>query len=186
MGNDPNANDELEVCATCSAACPVHTDTRAYVDCISRGDYEGAFEKIREFNPFPSVCGLVCHHPCEQQCRRQFVDAPVALRNLKRFATERALDYRQRMRAPAKITKPQTIGIVGSGPAGLTVAHDCIKAGYAVTVYEALPKPGGLLACAIPKYRLPDQVLAQDINDIEALGVEIQTGVRVGQDVTLD
>ena len=63
-------NVEIDVCATCSAACPVHTNTRAYVDSITQGMYEDAFEKIREFNPFPSVCGLVCHHPCEQQCRR--------------------------------------------------------------------------------------------------------------------
>ena len=92
---------------TCIRGSFVHTDTRAYVDCITRGDYEGAFEKIREFNPFPSVCSLVCHHPCEQQCRRQFVDAPVALRNLKRFATERALDYRQRTREEAEQYKPK-------------------------------------------------------------------------------
>ncbi len=187
---DPNAASthavEVERCATCSAACPVHTDTRAYVDFIARGLYEEAFEKIREFNPFPSVCGLICHHPCEEACRREQVDEPVALRNLKRFAAERALDHRQRSRKPAPITQTTTVGVVGAGPAGLTVAHDCIEHGYAVTVYDALPKAGGMLVGAIPKYRLPDEALAQDIDDLTALGIDIQTGVTVGKDVTLD
>ncbi len=176
----------IEPCATCGAACPVRTDTRAYVDLISQGRYIEAFEVIRETNPFPSVCSLICHHPCEQKCRRQFVDEPVALRNLKRFAAEQALEHRKATRMKAPITHAETIGIVGSGPGGLTVAHDCIKLGYAVTVYEALPRPGGLLACCVPKYRLPDEVLQQDLDDIIALGVEIRTGVRVGADVSLE
>ena len=177
---------QIELCATCSAACPVRTDTRAYVDLIAQGRYEEAFEKIREFNPFPSVCGLICHHPCEGECRRQFVDESVALRNLKRFAVEQALEYRKRKRQKAEITHPETVGVVGSGPAGLTVAHDCIKEGYAVTVYESLPKPGGLLACTIPRYRLPLDDLQHDLDDITALGVEIRTGLVVGKDISLE
>ena len=176
----------MEVCATCSAACPVRTDTRAYVELISQGRYIEAFEKIRENNPFPSVCSLICHHPCEQKCRRQLVDEPVALRNLKRFAVEWALDYRQTVQMRAEITHSETVGIVGSGSAGLTAAHDIIKQGYRVTVYEALPRAGGLLACCLPKYRLPDEALEQDIDDILALGVEVRTGVRVSRDVGLE
>ena len=179
-------NLQIELCATCSAACPVRTDTRAYVDLIVQGRYEEAFEKIREFNPFPSVCSLICHHPCEGECRRQFVDESVALRNLKRFAVEQALEYRKRKRQKAAITQSKTVGVVGSGPAGLTVAHDCIKEGYAVTVYESLPKPGGLLVCAIPRYRLPLDDLQHDLDDIIALGVEIKTGVPVGKDIGLE
>ena len=185
-----DGNTSLEVAmerfATCSAACPVRTDTRAYVDLIAQGRYEEAFEKIREFNPFPSVCSLICHHPCETECRRQHVDAAVALRNLKRFAVESAIEYRKRRRQRAPITHDQTVGVIGSGPAGLTVAHDCIRAGYAVSVYEALPRPGGFLACGIPKYRLPDEALQRDLDDITALGVDIATAVRVGVDVGLD
>lgn len=176
----------LEPCTTCSAACPVGTDTRAYVDLIAQGRYEEAFEKLREFNPFPSVCGLVCHHPCEEECRRREVDEPVALRNLKRFAVEQSLEYRKRTRTKAAITHSESIGIVGSGPAGLTVAYDCIRQGYQATVYEALPKPGGLLAWAIPRYRLPEDVLADDIDDIVASGVQVKTGVTLGKDVSLD
>jgi len=184
----PSTNPDVEVepCATCGAACPVHTDTRAYVDLIAQGRYEEAFERIREFNPFPSVCSLICHHPCEQECRRQFVDEPVALRNLKRFAVEQAAAHREATRQKAAITQDKTVGVVGSGPAGLTVAKDCILQGYAVTVYESLPRPGGVLACGIPKYRLPDEALGRDIDDILALGVDVQTGVAVGKDVTLD
>ena len=176
----------VETCTTCGAACPVRTDTRAYVDLISQGRYIEAFEEIRRTNPFPSVCSLICHHPCEEKCRRQFVDEPVALRNLKRFAAEQALEHREATRMKAPIARAETIGIVGAGPAGLTVAHDCIELGYAVTVYEAMPRPGGLLACCVPKYRLPDEVLQQDLDDIIAMGVEIRTGVRVGTDVSLE
>ncbi|MCK4375293.1 MAG: FAD-dependent oxidoreductase, partial [Candidatus Brocadiae bacterium] len=93
--------------------------------------------------------------------------------------------YRKRTRRKADITHSETIGVVGSGPAGLTVAHDCIKQGYAVTVYEALPKPGGLLSCGIPKYRLPDDILQQDLDDIVALGVDVRAGVAVGKDIGL-
>jgi len=182
---ETKATVAIERCATCSAACPVRTDTRAYVDLIQQGRYLEAFEKIREFNPFPSVCSLICHHPCEQECRRATVDAAVALRNLKRFAVEQALEYRQRKRQKAVITSSKTVGVIGAGPAGLTVAHDCIKAGYAVTVYEAMPRIGGILACAIPRYRLPDEVLQQDLDDILALGVEVRTNVRVGKDIHL-
>jgi len=183
--NETPATVEMECCPTCSAACPVRTDTRAYVDLIAQGRYEEAFEKIRETNPFPSVCGLICHHPCEEECRRGDVDEAVALRNLKRFAVEQALEHRKRTRRKAQITQPQTVGVVGSGPAGLTVAHDCIKQGFAVTVYESSPLPGGILACTIPKYRLPAEALQQDLDDIIALGVEIRTGVCVGRDIDL-
>ncbi len=179
-------NSKVELYPTCSAACPVNTITRDYVDLISKGRYEEAFEKIRQLNPFPSVCSLICHHPCEQECKRQFVDEPVALRNLKRFAVEQAREYRRHVRGKARITHPQTIAVVGSGPAGLTVASDCIKEGYAAVVYESLPRPGGMLACAIPKYRLPDSFLQEDIDDMIALGVKIKTGITIGRDITLN
>ena len=176
---------QLEPCATCGAACPVRTDTRAYVDLIRQGRYEEAFETIRASNPFPTVCGLICHHPCEEACRRSNVDDPVALRNLKRFAAEQALEYRVSTRHKAPITHAETVGIVGSGPAGLTAAKDIIEEGYAVTVYERSSKPGGFLSCGVPKYRLPNEALQHDLDDILALGIEVKTGVSVGSDVTL-
>jgi formate dehydrogenase beta subunit len=183
---EPATECAPEVCATCTAACPVHTDTRAYTDLLAHGRLDEAFEKIREFNPFPSTCGLICHHPCEQACRRGTVDDPVALRNLKRFAVERALAHRLATRRRAERTQSKTVGIVGAGPSGLTVAHDVARAGYRATVYEALGEAGGMLRYAIPKYRLPVEQLRLDIEDVTALGVEVETGVRVGVDVTLE
>lgn len=182
----PPENEEEELYPPCRVACPVHTNTRAYVDLIRRGRYEEAFEEIRRTNPFPSVCSVICHHPCEAECRRSDVDEPLALRHLKRFVTERVRDYRKSTRRKAEITRSESIGIVGSGPAGLTVACDCIREGYPVTVYEALPRAGGLLACAIPKYRLPDEYLEEDLEDIRALGVDIRTEVKAGEDVSWD
>ncbi len=176
----------VQLCPTCSAACPVHTDTRAYVELITQGRYEEALEKIREFNPFPSVCSLICHHPCEQACRRAEVDDPVALRHLKRFVVEQTVEHRRRTRRPATITQAETVGVVGAGPSGLTAAHDLVRRGYAVTVYEAHSRPGGLLAWATPRYRLPEEALQQDLDDILALGVELRTGVVVGEDVSLE
>lgn len=178
--------EDTERCATCSAACPVHTDTSAYVDLIARGRYEEAFEVIRRFNPFPSVCALVCHHPCEQECRRGSVDEPVALRNLKRFAVEQALEHRVRSRSRVPATTGKTIGIIGAGPAGLTAAHDLVRGGHAVTVYDEMPAPGGLLAWAVPRYRLPVEALRRDIDDILSLGVQVESRVRVGRDVSMD
>jgi len=176
---------EILPCATCGAHCPVHTDTRSYVDLIARGRYEEAFERIRERNPFPSVCGLICHHPCEQSCRRGDVDEPVALRHLKRFAVEQASEYRKRLRKLAILRSEKKVGIVGAGPAGLTAAADVIREGFGVTVYEAHSTPGGLLAHAIPRYRLPLEILQEDLDDLLALGVKVSTGVRVGQDISL-
>ncbi len=114
------------------------------------------------------------------------MDEPVALRNLKRFAVEQALEYRLDQRRKAAITQAETVGVVGSGPAGLTAAQDLIKQGYAVTVYEAADRAGGMLSCAIPRYRLPNDDLARDLDDILSLGIELKTGVRVGTDVSLD
>ena len=176
---------ELLPCATCGAHCPVRTDTRAYVDLIAQGRYEDAFEKIREFNPFPSVCGLICHHPCEAACRRQNVDEPVGLRHLKRFAVERALEYRRRMRKPSVLRSKKTVGIVGAGPAGLTAAGDLIRDGFPVTVYDAHSAPGGLLAFGVPRYRLPREALQEDLDDLLGLGIELRTGIRVGRDIHL-
>mgnify|MGYP006283315189 CR=1 FL=1 len=185
--SSPAAHDkELELYPPCRVACPVHTNTRAYVDLIRTGRYEEAFEEIRRTNPFPSVCSLICHHPCEAECRRNDVDEGLALRHLKRFVTEKVQDYREKTRKPAKITESQSVGVIGSGPAGLTVAYDCVRAGYPVTVYEALPAAGGLLACAIPRYRLPWDALEEDLEDIRALGVDIKTDTKAGEDVSWD
>jgi len=172
--------------APCSAACPVQTDTRGYADAVARGDYERALELLLEANPFSSVCGRICDHPCEQACRRSKIDAPVGLRALKRFVVEHTGEHRRARRARQPVLYPERVAIVGAGPAGLTAAHDLARAGYAVTVFERGDAPGGMLGATIPRYRLPYEVVREDIDDILALGVELRTGVEIGRDVTLD
>lgn len=172
--------------ATCSAACPVHTDTREYVEKISRGDYEGALEVLLEVNPFPSVCGRICHHPCESECRRKEIDAPISLRMLKRFVVENTREYRARRRHQPEASKGKRVAIIGSGPSGLTAARDLALMGYAVTVFEKGNHLGGMLAHAIPKYRLPEDALREDIDDILATGIEVRLNTEVGEDVKFD
>lgn len=172
--------------ATCTAACPVHTDTREYVQRISRGDYEGALDTLLEVNPFPSVCGRICHHPCESQCRRKEIDSPVSLRMLKRFIVENTVDYRVKRRRRSEQTTGKRVAVIGSGPSGLTAARDLALLGYGVTVFEKDSQLGGMLAHAIPRYRLPTDALMEDIADILATGIEVRTSCEVGKDVTFE
>jgi NADPH-dependent glutamate synthase beta subunit-like oxidoreductase/coenzyme F420-reducing hydrogenase delta subunit len=170
----------------CRAACPAHTDVQAYVGLIAQGKYTEAFEVITSVNPIASVCSMICHHPCEQSCRRCGIDEPLAVRHLKRFAIEKSKDYRRAKRKLARKTKGKSIGIIGSGPSGLTAARDLADLGYSVTIYERHPVLGGMLASAIPPYRLPREVLKEDIDDVISKGVEVKTSCEIGKDVKLD
>jgi NADPH-dependent glutamate synthase beta subunit-like oxidoreductase/coenzyme F420-reducing hydrogenase delta subunit/Pyruvate/2-oxoacid:ferredoxin oxidoreductase delta subunit len=170
----------------CRAACPAHTDVQAYVALIAQGKYTEAFEVITSVNPIASVCSMICHHPCEQSCRRCGIDEPLAVRHLKRFAIEKSKDYRRAKRRLIAKTKGKSIGIIGSGPSGLTAARDLADFGYSVTIYERHPVLGGMLASAIPPYRLPREVLNEDINDVVSKGVEVKTNFEVGKDAKLD
>ncbi|MEW6108369.1 MAG: FAD-dependent oxidoreductase [Nitrospirota bacterium] len=170
----------------CRAACPAHTDVQAYVGLIAQGRYTEAFEVIRSVNPIASVCSMICHHPCEQACRRCAVDEPLAVRHLKRFAVEQSADYRRSKRKLIPQTKNKNIAIIGSGPSGLTAANDLAELGYGVAVYERHPVLGGMLASAIPAYRLPREMLQQDIDDVVAKGVEVRTNCEIGKDVHLE
>jgi NADPH-dependent glutamate synthase beta subunit-like oxidoreductase/coenzyme F420-reducing hydrogenase delta subunit/NAD-dependent dihydropyrimidine dehydrogenase PreA subunit len=169
----------------CRAACPVNTDVQAYVGFIAQGRYTEAFEVIRSVNPIASVCSMICHHPCEQACRRCFVDEPLAVRPLKRFALEKSTDYRRSRRKLVQKTKGKSIGIIGSGPSGLTAANDLADLGYQVTIYERHPVLGGMLASAIPPYRLPREALKEDIDDVVSKGIEVKTNCEIGRDVTM-
>ena len=170
----------------CRAACPAHTDVQAYVGLIAQGKYAEAFEVITSVNPIASVCSMICHHPCEQSCRRCGVDEPLAVRHLKRFAIEKSKDYRRAKRKLVQKTKGKSIGIIGSGPSGLTAARDLADLGYSVTLYEKHPVLGGMLAAAIPPYRLPREVLKEDIDDVISKGVEVKTNFEIGKDAKLD
>ncbi len=171
--------------APCQNTCPAHVDVPIYVDLVRQGRFDEAYEEILRENPFPVVCGRVCNHPCESRCRRAQLDEPVAIRELKRFASDYAVSLRSSRPKPAvKAPTGKKVAVVGAGPAGLTAAHYLALQGHAVTVFEALPVAGGMLAVGIPQYRLPKDALNEDIELIKSLGVTVRTGVKVGTDIS--
>lgn len=184
---EPQASPDLW--PPCRVACPVGTDARGYLEAIAYGRYDEAFRIARQPNPIVTVCAHICHHPCEQKCRRNEVDEPLSIRGLKRFAVERGRPRAaERARELAALRGEPThkkVAIVGSGPAGLACAEKLLLEGHDVSLFERRPSAGGQLANTIPLYRLPREGLAKDVADIEALGAEIRTGVEVGRDVTL-
>ena len=174
--------------APCNAACPAGVPAQAYVQLIAQGKFPEALEAIRSKNPFQSVCGTVCYHPCEDECTRAGIDAPLAIRALKKFATEWGREHLPLSEQPVA-TSPSTgkrVAVVGAGPAGLSAAHDLALLGHGVTVFERLPVAGGMLVAGIPKYRLPRDLIQEEIQQIERLGVEIRLNTTFGQDVTLE
>jgi len=174
------------VLAPCEHECPAHVDVPGYVALIGEGRFREAIALHRERNPFPSVCGRVCHHPCEDVCRRRDTDEAIAIRQLKRFMADEESTHPASASA-AYVAPPSKdrLAVVGAGPAGLSAAYFLRSLGYRVTVFEALPEAGGALL-SIPEYRLPKEVLRRDIAWIEGRGVDIRTSVRLGQDITLD
>lgn len=168
----------------CEEACPIHMDVPSYVIAIAQGKFKEALDIVRDTNPFPSICGRVCHHPCEAACARGLVDRPIAIEWLKRFVGEYEQSNGAKPRRPRR-KREERVAIIGSGPAGLTAAHDLAKQGYQVCVYEALPVAGGMLAAGIPEFMLSKDTVAAEVKYIEDLGVEIKTNMRVGTDVTL-
>ncbi len=168
----------------CQSTCPTGQDAATYVALIGHGKVEKAWEIIRRDNPFPMVLGRVCPHPCETKCRRGEVDQPISICALKRFAADSMREKLKEIQ-PARVRYPEDkVAVIGAGPAGLTVAHDLALKGYPVTVFERLPVAGGMLYAGIPEYRLPRDVLNDEIDAIKRLGVEIKLGVNVGTDVT--
>ncbi len=169
----------------CQAACPLHTDVPRYIALIANGDCDAAYAVNREANVFPDILSRVCHRPCEDACRRGLLDEPVAICNLKRFAADHKSPIANRRPSAKPRIHDQRVAVVGSGPAGLAAALDLAGWGYGVTLYEALDKPGGMLAVGIPPYRLPRRFVEQAVEEVKAMGVEVRLGVRVGQEVSL-
>ncbi|MEA3360373.1 MAG: FAD-dependent oxidoreductase [Thermodesulfobacteriota bacterium] len=167
----------------CQVACPIDQDVRGYMRLIAEKHHKEALNLIRKTNPLPSVCGYVCHHPCELACIRSQVDEALSIKSLKRFAA----DYDNGEIEPTKTEKTQgkKIIIIGSGPAGLTAAHELVKKGYIVEIIESYQEPGGMLAWAIPNFRLPKEILKRDIEYIRKMGVTIKTGISLGLDATI-
>lgn len=179
----------------CRAACPVGTHAGGYVSLIAQGHYEEAYLLARRPNPFASICGRICAHPCESVCRRGDLDSPISIRALKRFVTERfgvesqhtfeqILETVERPR-PAT-NEPGHVAVIGAGPAGLSCAHDLALMGHKVTVFEAADVTGGMMRMGIPEYRLPRELIQCEVDFIEFLGVEIRLGVEIGVDVTFE
>jgi len=162
------------VISACQHACPAGIDVPNYVAAIADGEYEKSVDIIRERNPFPAVCGRICIHPCEYKCRRGELDQPVAIRALKRVASDWYFENIGPQRDPFAVTRDEKVAIVGAGPAGLTCAYFLAKMGYATTVFEAQSVAGGMLGIAVPEFRLPRQVIEEEIQYIENCGVEIR------------
>lgn len=169
--------------APCRIGCPANLNVQGYVAMVKEGKYREAVEIIMRDLPFPGILGRVCPHRCEASCRRAQVDEAISIRELKRVAADRA----PVTEIPLPEIKPreEQVAIVGSGPAGLTAAYFLALEGYKVTVYEAMPEPGGMMRYGIPEHRLPRWVLDQEIGNLKRFGIEIQTGVRIGKDLTL-
>jgi formate dehydrogenase beta subunit len=169
----------IEFAYPCYKACPSGIDIPRYVRLIARGRPDAALAVIREKVPFPGSLGRVCVHPCEEACQRgQAVDKPICIRMLKRFAFDNSNgDWKKRSKKLPPTGKK--IAVVGAGPAGLTAAYYLAKLGHGVTVFEALPEPGGMMRVGIPEYRLPRNVMGAEIEDIKSAGVEIRLNTRI-------
>ena len=172
--------------AACSDACPGGLSAQGYVALIREGKYKEALELIREKVPLPSVCGRICHHPCEQACNRKEIDAPLAIAALKSFIGDFARTSGLDVPPEIKEKRSEKVAIVGAGPAGLTAAYRLALKGFKVKIFEATQKPGGMLWWGIPAYRLPKDVLQAEVDFILKTGAEIEYGTAVGKDISFE
>lgn len=176
----------FKVTAPCINACPSHLNIPEYVEKIRDGRWDQALATIRNDCCLPGVVGRVCVRPCEFNCRRQRIDAGIAIRALKRYAADMELESGQTAPLSPGPAKDQKVAIIGAGPAGLACAYYLGRRGYKSTIFEALDEPGGMAAVGIPDYRLPRLILRGEADQVKKLGCEIRYGVNVGVDVTLD
>ncbi|MEJ2024602.1 MAG: FAD-dependent oxidoreductase, partial [Deltaproteobacteria bacterium] len=170
--------------APCRLACPAGLNVQGYVQMVKEGKYKESLEIIMKDLPLPGVLGRICPHGCEDACRRAQLDDPVAIRDLKRLAADQ-FDPRD-IEIECAPKRDEKVAVIGSGPAGLSVAYHLARKGIQSVIYEALPEPGGMLRVGIPEHRLPREVLDREIELIQNLGVEIRTNTPLGPDMTLD
>jgi NADH-quinone oxidoreductase subunit F len=184
----PAAVCDALMISPCQHTCPVGINIPKYVAHIADGQYEQAIETIRERNPFPSICGRICHHPCETRCRRGELDDPVSIRALKRFAADWYFEHSAELPEPQPFpqTRNQRVAIVGAGPTGLSCAYFLAQMGYPVSVFEALPVGGGMLSVAIPEFRLPKDVIQREIDYIARRGIDIRYNSPINVNFTVD
>ena len=173
------------ISSACQHACPLGQDVPCYIGFIVQKRFEEAIEIVRKENPLPLICGRVCHHPCEDKCRRGDIDQPTKIRALKRFLADYELKRGIGIKAKPKKRRDEQIAVIGSGPAGLVCAYYLTLEGYRVTIFEQLPVAGGMLVVGIPEYRLPKDILKFEIEKIKKLGVEIELNTAIGKDIQL-
>jgi NADPH-dependent glutamate synthase beta subunit-like oxidoreductase len=171
-----------EALVPCKSTCPLGTDVPQYIRFIGKEEYSKALAVILEQTPFPSVLGRVCSHPCEQECRRDEINEPIAICALKRFVTD-SVDSTTDTPIPIQETTGKRVAIIGAGPTGLTAAYFLKRKGHEVEVFERDKEIGGLLRTALPNYRLPENILRRDLQYIEDIGVQIHTGIEIGKDI---
>ncbi|MFO8011524.1 MAG: FAD-dependent oxidoreductase, partial [Dehalococcoidia bacterium] len=171
--------------APCENACPLHMNIPGFVISVAQGEFDDAYAIMRETNPFPGICGYVCHHPCENDCIRGRIDEPINSRAIHRFVVDRKLERDMIEATPAEIYR-ERVAVIGSGPAGLTCAHDLALLGYRVTVFEEAPVAGGMLVLGIPEFVLPRHIVEAEIVLIQRTGVEIRTGTPLGKSLSID
>ncbi|MCD8390255.1 MAG: NADPH-dependent glutamate synthase [Firmicutes bacterium] len=186
------ALDEAERCLNCKnkpcmQGCPVSVKIPEFISLIKEKDFEGAYQKIKETNALPAVCGRVCpqEKQCESKCVRGIKTEPVGIGRLERFAADYHMAH---VEDKIEIPEPngKKVAVVGSGPSGLTVAGDLAKMGYAVTIYEAFHTAGGVLMYGIPEFRLPKDIVQKEIENLKKMGVDIETNVIIGKTITID
>lgn len=175
-------NEEEDALAPCRQTCPAEIDIPKYIAQITKGDYEGAVKTIRERNPLLLACGRVCPHPCESYCRRGIEDEAVSINQLKRFVADMEMNSERRLPVSCAPPTNKQIAVIGGGPAGLSCAYFLCRLGHTVTIFEAMPKLGGMIRYGIPEYRLPKKVLDWEIEGILKLGINYHINVKLGVD----
>jgi len=169
---------------SCRAACPVHTNAQGYIEAISVGDFDTAYELARRPNPFVNICARICGHPCETACRRGAHDLPLSIRALKRSAADFAGGLMRQGGGISKRPKQnKKVAVIGGGPAGVTAAHDLTLLGYDVTLFEGSEQLGGMLYHGVPEYRLPRELIKSEIDGLLSVGVEVRMNTKVGVQV---
>ena len=171
--------------APCRATCPAHVSVQGFIALINDGKPDEALKLFKQEHPFPGVCGRVCHHPCEAACTRSALEGPLSIQHLHRYLADLDMAADAPYVPEKKADREEKVAVIGSGPAGLTCAYFLAIEGYRVTVFEKYPVLGGMLSVGIPAYRLPREVIDAEIEVIRRLGVEFQTGVDIGTDVTV-